>query len=135
MTNKENKLFASAEIMGALLTEKLSSADVASFASDPSSFIYSSLSADVGDISLSVVENDIGVIHLALPYYSEIESHSANILTDGDVDDVSGGELLISLLIGTIACAATGVAVTSVAVAAAGGAYASQGKDIDGEPK
>ncbi len=135
MTNKENKLFSSNEIIGAILTYSMSSTDISSFERSPSSFIHSAANTDVGDISLSVVENDSGVIHLALPYYSELSSNSANSLDDASMSSVAGGEIFVSLFIACVAVSVGGAVTAGISVGTAVGAQAYRGKEIDGSDK
>ncbi len=139
-TNEGPQLFAANEIMGAALTAKMSKSDILSFEQDPRSFIASSLNFDTGDISVSVVENDSATLNLALPYYSDLERLSAEVLKDADIDDVSGGELLITIgllvaasFAGVVATGATIVGVGAGIGAAAGAA--GDGSDSDGSGK
>ncbi len=115
-TNKRAQISSSNEIMGAALTAKMSKSDILSFEQDPRSFIASSLNIDTGDISLSVVENDSGTLHLVLPYYSDLERISANAVRDGEIGKISGGEILIT--IGTVIAATAAATVAIVGVGA-----------------
>ncbi len=132
MTNKKNnKVVATNEILGATLTANMSKSDILSFEKDPRSFIASSLKADTGDVSLSMVENSDGLVNLALPYYSQLDGTSARVLSDDAIDSVSGGELLISLT-----TLAIGAGVCSVAgVGGVAGLNALDGRDLDGNYK
>ncbi len=131
-TNESPQVFVSNEILGAILTAGLSKSEVLYFGSDPKSFIYSALDADIGAISLSVVENGVDTINLALPYYADLERHSAEVVKDSDIADISGGEIIITVIL-----VMTGVATvvgTTVGVAAVVHADKT-GKNLDGSPK
>ncbi len=109
-TNERLQLFAVNELLCPILTHIMSNSDVLAFASDPGSFIGSSLNIDTGDVSLLVVENDSATINLALPYYSDLEQISAEAVNELDMDDISGGEILISIFAISGAVAACAVA-------------------------
>ncbi len=136
-TNESPQLFAANEIMGAALTVNMSKTDTLAFASDPKSFISSSLNLDTGDISVSVVENDSATLHLALPYYTDLERLSAGVLKDADIDDVAGGEIIISILAiagaiggGVAAAAITGTALSFGTAAVVTGAIIGTGVGV-----
>ncbi len=151
-TNEGPQLFAANELMGATLTANMSKSDRVAFASNSKSFISSSLNLDTGDISVSVVENDSATLHLALPYYADLERLSAEVLKDADIDDVAGGEIIISIGVAIGSLAAVSAAVAAGAAATAGGvavavagaglvaggvaaAQAAEGKNLDGSKK
>ncbi len=134
--NNKPQVFATNEILGATLMANMSQSDVLSFGRDPRSFIASSLNVDTGDISLQTVENSAGMINLALPYYSVLDSMSADFLDESDVGSVSGGEIIAAIIATAIAVTATTAA---VAVGGAlGGAAITQAtydKKLDGSSK
>ncbi len=127
--NEKPQVFASNELMGATLTANLSKSDVRAFRADPKSFIYSALDADVGDISLSVVENGVDTINLALPYYADLERHSAEVMKDSDIANISGGEVIVLFFL-----ISTAVGVSAL-VGAGAGVEAANGRYLDGSPK
>ncbi len=118
--NKNGELFVSNELLGATLTVRMSESDVASFAKDPKSFIASSLNFDTGDVSVLMVENDFGTVNLVLPYYADLERISAESVMDGDIGDIAGGEILISIFAICGVAAGTAIAGTLGAAAIAG---------------
>ncbi len=127
-TNKAPQIAASSEIMGAALTAGMSGTEILAFGADPKSFIASSLSVDTGDVTLSVVENGVDTINLALPYYSALDQLAMEAVTESDLDGVSGGEIIISLII-VGAVATVGVVSATIAVAAK---YYVDSKDLPG---
>lgn len=122
MIDTKKQMFASNEVMGAVLTKDLNSGDARAFGADPKGFIYSATNIDIGAGEFSVVENSGNTINLALPYYSVVEQFSAQVLDESGLDDVSGGEILISLFIaagigaGVGAGIAAGVATSTLAI-------------------
>ncbi len=135
--NKKNQVFASSEILGATLTANMSKSDISAFRKDPSSFIASSLNVDTGVVSLSMVENSADTINLALPYYSSLDSLSAELLEDGDVSSVSGGEVIIAIVTAITATAVGAVSALAVggAIAIAADVQADEGLNLDGSEK
>ncbi len=113
-------VFASTEIVGALLTRNMNSAEALSFEDDAISYVSSSLNVDVRNVSLSVVRNEGDSVNLILPYYSAIDNFSAQVMDEVDMDSVAGGEIIISLAIfGGVIGGTAIAAVASVGVAAA----------------
>ncbi len=136
ITNETKQVFASNEILGAALTAKMSQSEVAAFEKDPRSFIASSLDFDTGDISLRTVENSAGMVNLVLPYYSVLDSISAESLGEADISSISGGEI-IGVIIATAigATVLTGLTLGGAGVATATILQGKQGQRLDGSPK
>lgn len=142
------------EISSAILTNNLSSEEAEQLLASPKSFIYSKLDVDVQDLDILVAENNHDEVHLALPYYSQIEVVHAQLLKDNHLIDVSGGELLVSLgvfagvmignisgtlstfLVGGIIGGAIGaIALTGVVAGTTAGIRAKKNQNIDGTEK
>ncbi len=133
INNKGPQVFASSEILGATLTARMNKSDRVAFESDPRSFIASSLNADIGDVSVLVVENGSGLINLALPYYSYVDKMSATMLNEDHVSDVSGGEIVIAIAL-LLTTTTVGLAVAS-SVTTAAIVEGKKGKRLDGSNK
>lgn len=145
MSNSQ-QLVISIEIASDLLLSKLSDSDIASFKSDPQSFVFANTNQDLGDMAISVVENTDNEIHLSLPYYENIEVMKADAIKDEDLDDVAGGEIIMLIAAvaggifalgcgGAVWAAAGTAAAAGVAVGIAVGVQDSQGKNLDGSKK
>ncbi len=121
-------LFASTEIIGALTTNNLSAEDAKTFAADPQAAI-AAMGVDVSHIDVKVAQNSENDVSIVLPYYTQVEVFQSEMLKDEKLNNVAGGEIIISLaIIGGVAIGSTvavsaGIAGTGVVVAAAiGGA-------------
>ncbi len=142
------------EISSAILTDALTQEDIAQFLSHPKNFVCSKLKTDIVGVDITVATNNKSEVHLALPYYSGIEAAKAQALQDGSLNDISGGELLITLgavgglLIGQIAGTVTLTALGGIIGGAVGAAAlagviggtttairAKKGQNVDGSPK
>lgn len=117
--NKPTNLFASTEIVGAIATSGLTASDVEALTADPKSVIESNFDIDVSGLDIKVIENSGNDIILTLPYYSIVEQLQAEALKDESLQDISGGEILITLgiLAGIGVTITAGVAITGTAVA------------------
>ena len=113
-------LFASTEIIGALATRKMTDSQVESFAADPNAMIAATANVDISDIKINVIENSSSDIHLALPYYSEVEIMQAEMIKDERLANIAGGEILISIgvIAGTIIGSALGTGLAASAIGA-----------------
>lgn len=129
-----NKICASTEIAGVVLTNELPTEQLDNFASDPHSVIACYLDLDFANIAIHVVENSAEEIHIALPYYDKIEAIRSEVLADTSMNDVAGGEVITALTflfgsigfafgIGTVSTATatftTGAVVGGIAITAA----------------
>ncbi len=116
------KLFPSNELLGATALHSVSATDLRLLRSDPRSFLLSRTNVAVGeDVSFNFSENDVATVHLALPYYSEIEEMNIKALEPQELSDVSGGEIIALVIFGLTTAAATigtavGIASTPVAI-------------------
>ncbi len=119
-SNEFGKLFASNELMGAILTKDMSIFDIDIFQRDPRSFLSSVSNTDIGDIGLSVIENDFGTVNLVLPYYSELDKVTAQYVNELSLGAVSGGEIIISILavVGAIGGSIAAASITGATLAA-----------------
>ncbi len=109
MTNKNNKLLALNEIVGAYILPQFSDEEIQAFREDSVGFLNSQLGTDFDD-GIAVVENTADEVHLALPYYSTLEQTTATALSDDDLDEIVGGEILISIFVACGFAAGVGVA-------------------------
>ncbi len=121
------KLLPLNEITGAILAPQLSQEDVKAISADAAGFIKAKADLDITS-DIKIVENSGNDIHLALPYYSTIETMQSEMVQDENMDGVAGGEILISIFagigvaIGVGAGVAAGAGVTTgVALAVTGG--------------
>lgn len=104
------------EIIGAVLLETLPSTEKTDFVSDPKSYLYTKLNIDVADNpAVQTVTNDDKVIHLSLPYYDCITAESTQQLSDVELEDIGGGEIFISIIVGLIVGTGVGIGVTAIA--------------------
>ena len=90
-----NKIVASTELAGAIITDKLNAQQVEAFTKDPEAMIHSHIEHDLSSISFSVVQNKNDEVHLVLPYYSQLDSMNAVVLTDDSLAEIKGGEVII----------------------------------------
>lgn len=116
MTNNSNKLVALNEVFGAYATHQLSNEGVNLLKADANNFIKSNFDIDI-DGDISIIENSENEINLALPFYSGVEDIKAMALKDKNLDNISGGEILITVFaaIGVAAGVASGVAIAGAA--------------------
>lgn len=130
--NEDAKLVPINEVMGAILTSSLSSEDLSLFKTNTNDYVRSHSPVDF-DAEVIAVQNSNDEIHLTLPYYSQLDDDAlrAQMLKDSNLDDVSGGEIFITIagvvgaLIGlslTPYAAGAGVIIGAVAAGAAIGA-------------
>ncbi len=119
------------ELVGAVLVPTVSKEEVSTFASDPKSFMKSNFDVNL-EMDVNFVENSASEINLALPFYSQVDEISAEALSNEEMTEITGGEILISLFVlggvglgAVLGCAAglTGAALgaTMVGVGIAGG--------------
>ncbi len=152
---KNTELFPTVEISGAVLTDLLASSDLHAFNNDPKGYMLNHLRMDLSEITVEVVCNDENEVHLALPYYSLTENLQAEMLQDSCIDDITGGEIVITLGVifgaGTayvVGAGTTGIVISgilggallavgsaAVGVGAAAWASALDDENIDGSPK
>ncbi len=132
-TNERIQILGTNEVLGALLTKNMNNAEVVSFSQDPAAFIYSRLNVDASATTLSVVENGFDTIHLALPYYDSLSSMSAEQLSEGSMDSISGGEVIIAVILGISAVGAITLAGSVGAAAAVKGII--DDEHLDGSSK
>lgn len=119
------ELFPSTEIVGAILTHQSNSHELNDFANDPHSMLASNFNLDFSNIEFNIVNNTANDVNLGLPFYTEVETIQAELLKDERLQNISGGEIIIALILmgGTLAgIAATGTWVGgAVGAAIAGG--------------
>lgn len=115
------KIFPAIEILSAILSCKIKFPHV--FIADPRAFIYSHLNIESSpEIDIKAVANDAHQVHLALPYYSNLQN-CAEMLADDDFADVSGGDITVLAVFATVL---GGLILTG----AAGGATATLGVQL-----
>ncbi len=126
------KLFPSTEIIGAMACDIMNAEQIKAFALKPETIIASLAEIDVSNLDITVVENSKNDVNIVLPYYSQIETMQAEMLKDESLNNISGGEILISvgitaglgigLLIAKAVSAGASVAIAGGLVGAAIGA-------------
>ncbi len=88
------------EIIACVILQNLDNDNFHAFAKNPRAFIFTHINCDIGDsMKLHTVENNADEVHLALPYYSEMAELNAKILTDCQLNEITGGEIVIGLAI------------------------------------
>ncbi len=141
------KLHPTNELSSVVLSHSFSEEQLDNFAADPKKAIKANFNINFDDVDVSVVRNTASDIHLALPFYSGLGGARSQILSDDDLDSVSGGEVIavgtivataitVGAVGGTIAAGvlATGF-VAGISVGAAAGKQAEMGKNLDGSSK
>ncbi len=144
-----SKIVASTEILGAL-TSGFSAEDLNAFKADPKGTIFAKTNADIGgyELNINLAENSANEVHIALPYYKDLDNLTSEMISDADLSEISGGELpmaiggIVSTLIvvgigfGIASGVAAAAAVTaSVGVGITAAVYNSEGKKLDGKKK
>lgn len=112
-----NSIFFTNEIGTAFLSER---ADIDSLRSNAGDYIFALYNIDVSSFDLHVVENSLDSINLVLPYYSLLDNADNIAVADSSLDDVSGGEIgiTIALIVGGLGLLTAGAAATAAGVAA-----------------
>ncbi len=113
-----NKIAATYEILGA-------------FASHADEAQLESVIAEVA-AEVSFVQNADKEVNLTLPYYSFLGNAKSEAITDANLDEVSGGEVFVSVI---IVGAAAAVIATGAGVGFAAKKKSKQGKNLDGSDK
>ncbi len=99
MSNMHVKVAATPEIMGAIVADD--KAIIMEYAGK--------IEADV-----AIVDNTDTQVHLALPYYANLENTSISQISEDDLEAVAGGEVFITIaIIGAAACGVGFVACTT----------------------
>ena len=112
-------LFPANEIVGALGVSELTAGQAKAFAANPNQAI-ASLGVDAMGVDFKVVENAGNDVHIALPFYSEIDEMNAEVMKDERLANIAGGEILISIgivggmMAGVGIASALGVSLTTV---------------------
>ena len=143
------------EISSVVLIDTLTKTDTAEFLGNPKNFIASKLHVNTDDVDILVAENNNEEVHLALPYYSYIETVQAEMLKDTCLENITGGEILITAsafggfliagvfssgygvsVAGAVIGGALGVAtLAAIAAGAVAGVRSRDGENIDGSKK
>lgn len=118
-----HKLYITNEIFGALAVNSFSDEDARDFASSPRDFISAKTKYNLSpDMDVIAVSNKADEINIALPYYSKMDEALMQKLSDENMDNVSGGEIVfvaLGLAIGvTGTLSAAGAIATGVLVGA-----------------
>lgn len=103
----DTNLHVSNEILGAVITNNLEASEIKSFIDNPQDAIYSAFDVDVSNIDFKVIENSDKEVNLSLPYYSQLDDIQAKALQDSTMQNISGGEIFVTIGI----LSATGIAV------------------------
>ncbi len=86
------------ELLGATVSNSTSAADLQALKSDPRGFILSQTNTDVSaEVSFNFAENSGDTVHVALPYYSQLDAVVATAIDSDELDSVSGGEIFVSV--------------------------------------
>ena len=153
------KLLPMNELIGAVVIPALSNEDIQAFKTDANSVLASTCNIDI-EVDVKLVENSNSDVNLALPYYSEVEALRVEMLKDERLNDISGGEIVISIFVvggalagfGLASAAGAGVLTTLAAIsvgsvvggvvgagvagtAIAAGVQKAKGKHLDGKSK
>ena len=111
-----NKLALTPEIGATLLSKTVTDSQSATLKSNPVDFVKSNYDIDVTS-EVKVIENSADTINIVLPYYSGLETASANAVTDSKMDSVAGGEVIFSVIVCASILGASSVAIGGVAIA------------------
>ncbi len=84
------------EIIGSFTSTELTAEDLVLFKSNPNDYLQANMGVNYKG-GITIVENSDSEVHLALPYYSVVSTMSALELTPEMLDQVSGGEIVITL--------------------------------------
>ena len=116
------KLFLTTELASACFTHEMMTAQRIELMNKPQQFIRENTGVEINPcVSMQVRINNIKEVHLPLPYYSNMDSPSAQALEDDDLENIVGGEI-IAVLIATIGAAGIAGAVAGGALAGTAGA-------------
>ncbi len=119
MSNTNTNLFPANEIVGALGVSELNAEQAKAFAANPNQAI-AALGVDTMDIEFKVVENSGKDVHITLPFYTEVDAMHAEMIKDETLNQISGGEIFISIgivggiMAGVGIAGALGVGVTTI---------------------
>ncbi len=107
------------EIIGALGSTNLSNDQIKNFTQDPKCFLADMNFSPKGNVEIHAAENSNDEVHLTLPFYSAVEEHNTKVLSDDNLEDISGGEIIVNLIFfgiigGALAGTVYGVAQDSV---------------------
>ncbi len=95
--SESKTVFAANEIVAAMADNAMNPEQAQAFSADPHSMIASNANIDLEGIQVNVVQNTGSDVNLILPYYELLESTEAQAVRDRDLNDISGGEIFISL--------------------------------------
>ena len=115
-----SKLFSSPEMVSLILTDKMSDSVAKDFVTDPKAIIAKHIDYDFDGVAINVVQNTASDIHVSLPYYDFVGDPTANFMHDQELDDVSGGEIIITLFI-CGGCLIGGAVAAGLGIAGSGG--------------
>ena len=125
-----NKLPFTPEFGATLLSKSITDAELGTFKTKPADFLKSTYDIDL-TAEVKVIENNNDTINLTLPYYSELEQATADMIADGKMDSASGGEIVVTLAF-LVGGASVWGGIATGAVAAENARY---GRNIDGSHK
>lgn len=106
------KLIPFNEITAAILIPKLNNNQMNEFTANAKEFLKSYLDIDVQH-DIIVVENTNSDVAIALPYYENMQTITASSINEEELDEIIGGEILISIF--AIAGTAIGFGIASSA--------------------
>ena len=121
MTMNYKTVYPVNEIVGSFASTEIAAEDFGSFKSSPNDYLRSTLNINY-EGEITIVENSDSEIHLALPYYDIVGTMSAIELTPEMLDQVAGGEIVITLC--ALAGAGIGFAIGGAALGLTGASLA-----------
>ncbi len=112
-------------ITNELLGAAASPSDLAAFKSDPHGFLSSRANTEVSsEVSFTFAENSGDTVHIALPYYPELDQARAAAIDSDELDSVSGGEItsMVAHMVDAATLPASACAVAGAQMASASSA-------------
>lgn len=110
------KLCFTPEIGSSYLSQSVISSEYENFIKNPSDFLKSELNLDLPHTEFKAVQNDDGIVNLTLPYYSNLAVSSSTPLSDSDMNEVVGGEVIVSIIVcATVISSTVGVGLVAAA--------------------
>ncbi len=119
---KQKQIAPANEILSAFLSAKLQNEkDVAELCDNPHAFLFAKTGIEIKEnTDIIVIQNDDDTIHLTLPFYDGLQKHSVTALQDDDIEQVIGGELLVTVFLAITAVASVGILTVATAGAGSG---------------
>lgn len=116
--NTSPSLAPTTEIVAAIILDSLPAEEIRQLKADAKVYIYARTNVEIGDnVKIHIANNTPTRVALALPYYGRIEKARAEILKETEIQNIIGGEIVISLLIGSLVGGAIGIVASGSAAA------------------